>query len=275
VIELAAIHVYPVKGCRGFAPRAWELDRLGLQLDRAFTVVDSAGRFVSQREEPRLARIETELSGDALELRSAGFGAQRVSLAAGGERVPVEVWKYRGEALDQGEGAACFLSEFLGRKLRLVRVAPDHERPVAEPGSAGPVHTAFSDGYPLLIVSEAALAELNRRLPSPISMARFRPNLVFAGAAPHAEDGWGIVRVGGVELELVKPCQRCEVTCVDPELGVRAGSEPLRTLARYRRLGSGVCFGVNAVHRGPGRLALGAALQLLSSQPPPAFEPER
>jgi hypothetical protein len=133
-------------------------------------------------------------------------------------------------------------------------------------------HTAFSDGYPLLVLSEGALDALNARLPAPLPIARFRPNLVVADCEPHAEDGWRRIRVGALELVLVKPCDRCAVTTVDPETGERGGAEPLRTLARYRRRDGAVWFGQNAIALGTGRLGVGARVEVLETQPALPFD---
>ena len=274
-LSLSALRVYPVKACRGLSLEASEVDRFGLRLDRAFMVVgEDDGRFVSQREEPRLALVATELSAEALTLSAPGAGSVSVALdaAAGGPRRTVQVWRHQGDGLDQGEAAARWLSQLLGRRLRLVRTPPDHARRVNPEFAAEPAWTSFSDGYPFLVLSEASLAGLNRRLPAPLPMERFRPNLVVRGAEPHAEDGWRRIRIGELELALVKPCERCVVTTVDPSTGERSGPEPLRTLARYRRSGEGVLFGQNAVARGTGRLAVGMAVEVLETQPPPVFE---
>jgi uncharacterized protein len=271
--SLSELRVYPVKGCRGISVEAWEVDRYGLCFDRAFMVVGSAdGRFLTQREAPRLARVATELSTGALVLSAPGAGSVRVDLhATDGPRRGVEVWRHKGDAVDQGEHAASWLSDLLDRRLRLVRMPPEHERRVNPERAPHPALTSFTDGYPFLVLGETSLAELNRRLPAPLPMDRFRPNLVVRGAEAYAEDGWRRIRIGDVELALVKPCDRCAVTTVDQASGERRGPEPLETLARYRRSREGVLFGQNAVARGLGRLAVGMPVEVLETQPPPAF----
>ena len=270
--QLSGIHVYPVKSCRGIAASAWELDRFGLHLDRAFMVVDKAGSFLTQRQDPRLACVETALEESALVLRAAGIGELRVPLHGGaGERLAVTVWRHAGDGIDQGPGPASFFGELLGRAARLVRIPPEHERRVNPRHTAAPAYTSFSDGYPLLILSQASLAALNRRLAEPLPMNRFRPNLVFAQSEPHAEDGWKRIRLGALELEVAKPCDRCAITTTDQESGERRSSEPLRTLALYRRQEGAVLFGQNAVHRGTGQLRVGTPVEVLETQPPLRF----
>lgn len=271
---LSALRVYPVKSCGPLAPHGWEVDRFGLRLDRAFMVVDAAtGVFVSQRDEPALARIAPSLAGDELVLAAAGAGELRVRLGVcDGPRRRVRVWRHEGDGVDLGEPAAGWLSRLLGRELRLVGTPPDHARPVNPARSPVAAEIAFADGYPLLVVSRSAVDALNARLPEPIPFDRFRPNLVIDGCAPHAEDGWRRIRVGGLELLLVEPSDRCAVTTVDQRTGQRTGAEPLRALAGYRRRDGAVWFGQNAVALGCGRLEVGARVEVLETQPAPAFD---
>jgi hypothetical protein len=271
--QLAALRIYPVKACRGLSLETSEVDRFGLALDRAFMVVGAGdGRCLTQREEPRLALIAVALSRGALTLSAEGAGSVRIGLVPeDGPRRPVQVWLHAGDGVDQGDAAADWLSELVGRPLRLVRIPPEHARRVNPERAPQPAFTSFTDGYPFLILSEAALVALNARLAAPLPMERFRPNLVVAGCEPHAEDGWRRIRIGALELALVKPCDRCAVTTVDPATGKRSGTEPLHTLARYRRSAGAVLFGQNAVASGSGRLAVGMPIEVLELQPPPVF----
>jgi uncharacterized protein YcbX len=273
-LVLSELRVHPVKSCRGFVVAERELDRFGLALDRAFMVVDEErGLFLTQREEPRLARIVPSIEGTVMTLAADGAASVAVDLArTGGTRIPIEVWRHRGDGVDQGAEAARWLSALLGRPLRLVRIPPDHARRVNPDRVPEAAFTAFSDGYPLLVLTRESLGDLNGRLPAPLPMERFRPNLVIEGAEPYAEDGWRRIRVGPVELEIVKPCDRCGITTVDQALGARDGREPLRTLNRYRRREGAVFFGQNAVHRGAGKLAAGMPVEVLATQPPPVFD---
>jgi len=266
-LSLAALHVYPVKSCRGVSPSRHAVDRLGLAFDRAFMVVDDAGRALTQRECPRLALIEVGLDAGTLVLAAPGCAPLAFPLQErAGRRLPVTVWRHRGDGLDQGDAAARWLASFLERPCRLVRLPPEHTRRVNPARYADEAHTSFTDGYPFLVLSEASLDELNARLATRVGIERFRPNLVLRGATPYAEDGWRRIRVGRLELALVKPCPRCIVTTVDPERGERAGNEPLLTLARYRRGEEGPPFGVYAVALGEGELAVGMEVEVLEAR---------
>lgn len=244
-MHLSALFLYPVKSLRGCAAAAADLDDLGLVGDRRFMLIDSDGRFLTQRTEPRLALINSALEPGQLVLSAAGAGSVAVPRAAdpAAPRRLVSVWKSEGlTAEDAGEPAAEWLGAFLGRPVRLVRLGADFRRPVRKfPAAfterAIPLVT-FADGYPFLIVGEGSLADLNDRLIArgevPVPMDRFRPNLVIAGAPPFAEDTWPRFRVGEVVFRGAGPCGRCIVTTTDQQTGER-GHEPLRTLAAYRR----------------------------------------
>ena len=235
----------------------------------------SAGRpamFVTQREYPRLALVGTRLDDQALVLSAPGaadlviaFGLAPDSAPdADRPRVSAVVWRDTVPAIDEGDAAAEWISAFIGLKLRLVRFDPAFRRLSnrAYAGDSG-AHTAFADGYPVLVIGSASLTELNGRLGSrgadALPMNRFRPNIVIDGLDAYDEDHLSTIDIGdGVRLRFVKPCVRCRITTTDQETAQVADgldNEPLATLASYRidsRL-DGVTFGVNAiVERGAG-----------------------
>jgi uncharacterized protein len=250
---ITGLFVYPVKSCRGIELQASRLAERGLQHDREWMVVDAQNRFLTQRTHPRLAQIETALTGDALILSSSDRAPLQVPLALQGTRRTVTVWTYTGPALDQGREAAGWLSALLGEEVRLVRFDEDAQRP-CDPEFAGEsgAHTAFSDAYPALVIGEQSLADLNRRLEKngheALPINRFRPNIVVAGTEAFEEDYIDTLSVGTVRLKLVKPCTRCAITTTDQKTGKR-GEEPLLTLASYRMdtRYDGITFGQNAI----------------------------
>jgi uncharacterized protein YcbX len=172
-----------------------------------------------------------------------------------GERVECRIWNDTASALCHADGSRWF-SDFLNDDVRLVYM-PDSERRAVNPKRArrGDI-VSFADGYPLLVISEASLADLNSRLSKPLEMRRFRPNLVLADCEPFAEDRFTTLFIGEVSFRAVKRCDRCSVTTVDPSTGER-GKEPLRTLAQYRLEDGKVWFGMNLIHDGPGELRVG------------------
>ncbi len=262
---VSELHVYPVKSLRGIALSECEVLQRGIRWDRHWMLVDASGRFLTQRQLPRMALVGTGVDGDGLTLAAAGMPALRVPLEASAEPVNVTVWRDTVLAHDVSAEADRWLSSFLGVACRIVRFPAEASRPVDPAyGQAGD-ETAFSDGFPLLLTGEASLADLNRRLTRPLPMARFRPNLVVAGAAPFAEDAWRRIRVGGLTLRVVKPCSRCIITTVDPARGEVDGDEPLRTLANFRQRGNKVYFGQNVIPDGGGTIRVGDRIEVLEA----------
>jgi uncharacterized protein YcbX len=247
--RIAALYVYPVKSCRGVALSSTRVTERGFLHDREWMIVDAIGRFLSQREAPALALVRTALSAGAVELSDAGGSALSIAFDRPGARREVTVWRDTVPAIDQGTDAASWLSARLGRDVRLVRFDPGFRRACNRDyvGDSG-AHTGFADAYPLLVISEASLADLNARLASPLPMNRFRPNVVLGDCEPYDEDHIDDIAAGRIRMKLIKPCTRCQITTTDQETTVR-GSEPLSTLAGYRMNAAldGVTFGVNAI----------------------------
>jgi len=262
-ISLSGLHFYPVKSLRGISLDRVPLDRRGLRYDRHWMLIDQNGDFLSQRRIPRMALICTRLIPGGLRLCAPGMPDLELPLESGdGTETEVLVWEDRCRARLAGDEADQWLSRFLDHPCRMVYMPEATVRPVDPAfGHAGD-QVAFSDGFPLLLISEASLDDLNRRLETPLPMQRFRPNLVVRGCAPYAEDGWRRIRIGEIEFRVVKPCSRCVITTIDPETADK-GVEPLRTFNDYRRQGNKVYFGQNLIHDGVGELTRGMAVEIL------------
>jgi uncharacterized protein YcbX len=253
-VSLTGLNLYPVKSCGGVSVNESLLIETGLEFDRAWMVVDAQGGFVTQRELPRMALVQPTLKHTEVVLRAPRMLALHLAIDAVEAPVRVTVWKDEVAAYDMGDLAAQWFSDFLGQPLRLVRFDPDQKRLSSKKWTGDiEAENAFSDGYPLLVVSEASLAELNQRLTEPVTMARFRPNLVLSGLEAHGEDHLDEIRFdtpeGPVRLKLVKPCARCPIPNVNPLTG-EPGTEPGDTLSTYRadaRLDGAITFGMNAV----------------------------
>jgi uncharacterized protein YcbX len=266
--RVASLHVYPVKSCRGITLESVRMTDTGPEWDRRWMIVTPAGMFITQRSHPAMATIAVAIDGGVLRLSAPGRAPLEVPVDHAGASWPVVVWKSECLGIDAGEEAAAWLSDVLREPLRLVRQDPAKPR-LANAQYAGPdPHpVSFADAYPVLMISRASLEELNRRLPEPIPMARFRPNVVIEGVPAHAEDAMTRFRAGPVVLRGVKHCDRCPITTTDQETGVRdPHQQPLRTLATYRHdyVLKGVIFGQNCVlEAGVGeRLAVGAGLTI-------------
>jgi len=247
---ITGLFVYPVKSCRGIARQSAQLAATGFDGDRHWMLVRPNGRFVTQRELPRMALIETQLDHASLRLSAPGMTPLEVLRDEAGPARAVTVWKFEGSGLDCGDAAAAWASQYLKTPLRLVKFDPGAPR-VCSPEWTGETRavTEFSDGYPILVISRASLADLNSRLPHALPMERFRPNVVIDGVEAYDEDRMHELRVGSVSLRIVKPCTRCSITTTDQHKGAVDGVEPLRTLKEYRYDAKlkGVLFGQNAI----------------------------
>ena len=256
--RLARLFVYPVKSCAGVELREAVLTETGLDLDRAWMVVDEKGEFVTQRELPRMALVKPQLKVHEVVLRAPGMLALHLQVDTVEEPVKVRVWDDEVPAYDMGDVAAQWFSDFLGRRLRLVRFDPEHRRLSSLKWTGGAeALNQFSDGYPLLVASSASLEQLNARLAAAghaaVGIERFRPNIVLDGLEAHDEDRLGLIRIatgeGEVVLRPVKPCARCPMPNIDPATGE---SDPVvtDTLQGYRRdprLDGAVTFAMNAI----------------------------
>jgi MOSC domain-containing protein len=249
MIRITGLNVYPVKGCRGIAVESARVAATGFEHDREWLITRPDGRFITQREEPRLALIETALIDTTLRLRIPGGSELRVAPAAGRE-VEVTIWRDSCAAFDTGDEAAEFLTGYLGSPVRLVRFDARRKRASSREWTPGiEALNQFSDGFPWLLASEASLEELNRRLEHKLPMNRFRPNIVISGVPPFGEDQLHDLTAGAVRLRRAKGCTRCIVTTTDQATGLRDGKEPLQALAKFRfdRELKGVIFGQNLI----------------------------
>ena len=262
---VASLHVYPIKSCRGLDLTAVRFDEIGPLYDRRFMVVNAQGEFLTQRALPRMALIAPKLGPTALVVSAPEMPQLKVAMTQrDAKRIEVQVWRHRGPAEDCGDSAADWFSSFLEQPCRLVRWADDQLRAVNPQYARSQAAVAFADGYPVLLMSEASVGDLNGRMKQRLPMNRFRPNLVVRDCEPYAEDSWRKIRVGELELDVVKPCDRCEITTVDQLTGV-AGKEPLTTLASYRTHENKVLFGQNCVHLGFGSIRVGDPVEVLES----------
>lgn len=264
-IELSSLIYYPIKACRGHEVESWNVERMGLENDRRLMVVTPDGNFLTQREFAKLALITPILNNGTLTLSAPGFDSLQLPIRTTGFSWAVNVWKSKGvQAIDQGEEAVEWLSEWLNYSVRLVHIADGYKRIVSpEYAVNADDHTGFADGYPILLTSEESLADLNSRLEKPLPMNRFRPNIVVKGCDAFAEDTWNQIQIGDVKLAVVKPCARCEVTTIDKET-LETSKEPLKTLGKYRKHKLGAIFGQNVIPLNSGRLSLGMTVHVLS-----------
>lgn len=253
MVQVTGLNIYPVKSCRGIAVKQARLTETGFEHDREWLVITPEGRFLTQRERPQLAQVETAIDGDRLVLRKPNGTDLSLPLNLTGPEREVTIWRDKAAAFDAGEDAATWLTEHLGKPARLVRFDKRHKR-ASDTKWTGDVEALnqFSDGYPWLLISQGSLDELNRRMEKPLPMNRFRPNIVVDGLPPFGEDSVDEFVAGAVRLKVVKPCDRCVVTTTDQITGERTSDEPLRALKEFRfdKNLRGVLFGQNMILTG-------------------------
>ncbi len=255
---ITRLFVYPVKSCAGVALDQVMLTETGLEFDRAWMVVDAQGQFVTQRALPRMALIQPQLKTFEMVLRAPGMLALHVQLDKVEQAVQATVWQDTVPAFDMGDVAAQWFSDFLGQSLRLVRFDPDHRRLSSAQwtGNAEGLNQ-FSDGFAVLVTSEASLLELNQRLAAAgeaaVAMERFRPNVVLSGIEAHDEDRLDELLIntaqGEARLRMVKPCPRCPIPNIDPLTAISTPTvgDMLQTYRQTAVVGGAVAFGMNAI----------------------------
>jgi uncharacterized protein YcbX len=272
-LTLSAVRRYPVKSCRGEALESAVIEPWGLDGDRRWMVADEAGEPITAREHPRMVLIGPELTDGGLRVTAPGQPTLCVERPAAAP-VPVSVSGSGLLAQCAGQAAAAWFTAAIGVPSRLVYLAdPAQRKP--NPRFAEPTDSVmFADGYPVLLTSQSSLDRLNeliaagpRAAEGPLSMTRFRPGLVVAGAAPWAEDGWRRLRIGRASFRAVKGCDRCVLTLVDPQTAER-GKEPIATLARHRRWDGKTWFGMNLIPDTPGAvIRVGDEVEVLAEVP--------
>ncbi len=274
-LRLSGIRVYPLKGAGGFDLQETGLDSFGIPGDRRWMLARPDGQFISQRTHPRLSLVRTalpEASGDSalrFAVSAPGQGAFELVADRSHDWLDVRVHDDRFRASVGNQEADEWFSAFLGEACRLVFLPDEVLRPV-DPAYAPGHRVGLADGYPLHLTTEESLSDLNRVLPTRTNMLRYRPNLVVSGGRPWEEDEWRVLKMGGVEFHLVKPCARCTVVTIDQGSGTR-GREPLHTLKSFRKWEGKVFFGQNAVFSGTGRFRVGENVHILergSPRPP-------
>jgi len=261
-LTLTEINIYPVKSFAGISLDSVQLDRFGPCGDRRWMLVDECGVAITQRDDARLALIETQVLADVLILSLQGERIEVPFPGAAAAKCQVRVWADEVRAVDAGREAAAWLSKNLGKDCRLVFLPDDSIRPVDDRYASAGETVSFADAFPLLLLSQASLDDLNSRLETPVPINRFRPNLVVSGCEPFAEDNWRRIRVGEVEFDLVKPCDRCVMPSIDQSTAER-DTKINRVLASYRRRDGKIYFGQNLLYRKMGIVRLSSLVEVL------------
>lgn len=274
-MHLSQLSIYPIKSSAGIDLNRALLRYSGLAFDRRFVLANSRNRFITARTHPRLLLVQAALCPQGLYLTAPGLQPLVVEYAAlQSDYSEVTVWGDQIDAQRSPPGYNEWFTALLQEECQLLFFGEQSRRRVA----SHPEHPlGFADGYPLLLISEASLADLDQRCRSTVVMAQMRPNLVVSGCPAYAEDSWKRIRIGDLELELVSPCSRCVLTTVDPRSGTRDPlKEPLSVLKQYRRGADGQAyFGQNLIALNEGILNLDDPVEVLETRAPAAFIPPR
>jgi uncharacterized protein YcbX len=261
---LSEIWIYPIKSLGGIRLTEAMVQERSLQYDRRWMIVDSTSRFVTQRTVRQMALIDVEKVVNGFEVKHRSDPSTSFFLPlklVSNEPVKVQVWDDEVEAITVSHEADALLSTWLGQPVRLVMMPDWSNRPVDPDYAQEGENVSFADGYPLLVIGQSSLDDLNARLEKPVTMHRFRPNLVVEGSEPYAEDSWRNLRIGKTIFRGVKACSRCILTTIDPATGEK-GTEPLKTLATYRKRNNKIYFGQNLLAH-PGQICLGDTVEIL------------
>lgn len=259
-VRVSELYIYPIKSCRGLKLSRSEVGARGLLHDRIWMLIDKNGTAITQRNQPKMALIEVVPQESGLLCKTEGMPDLYVELRQD-KITEAEVWGTKCLAVEQAEEASAWFGEYLNTTCRLVRMEQKHKRlldPKYDPEQTHQV--GFADGYPFLVISRESLAELNSRLAAPVTMDRFRPNIVIEGLGPYAEDNLKSFRIGNIGFKVVKPCSRCVMISIDQTTAI-TGTEPMKTLAQYRTVGNKVMYGQNLIHDGQGIISVGDQIE--------------
>lgn len=264
-LTISGLHIYPVKSLGGIDVPSAQVTPRGLQHDRRYILINDKGEFMTQRAYPHMALLHPQPTTTGWTIRHALNPSWTCEIPfewSAGPEIQAPIWKDTALALQADADTNEWFTDMLHTKCTLAYM-PDHSHRQIDPGFSNPgEYVSFADGYPMLIVGESSLADLNARLESPVGMNRFRPNIVFTGDTPFAEDQYSDFSIGSVPFKAVKTCARCVLTTVDPEVGKKLSKEPLKTLSGFRNVDGRVIFGMNIIPRGDGEVAVGMELSL-------------
>lgn len=264
MLKVKSLFVYPVKSFAGSPVSSVIVGPRGPQWDRNWMVVDEENQFLTQRQLPKMSQITAQVIEDArVELHAPGidFMDYGVDEGSDSEVFKVKIWESQCEAQEVEPEVSEWVSDFLKKKVKLVRMTDNFTREIKDKYGEG--QTAFTDGFPFLILSTESMDLLNSKLGKALSVSRFRPNIVVTGCDPHEEDSWNNITVGEVSMRGVKLCTRCKIITIQPMTG-EFTDEPLKTLAEYRKTDKGIVFGKNFVHENEGEIRVGMPVEVLN-----------
>lgn len=257
-LRISEIWIYPIKSLGGISLKSANVFKKGLEYDRRWMLVDKQNRFITQREHPQLALFQLNINDEQIVIQhQTNQESARFAINTHSNNIEtVTIWDDQVQASEVDVNVSNWFSDQLKMKCRLLYFPESNSRPVDPAYAVHNDQVSLADGYPFLIIGQASLDDLNKRLHNPVTIQRFRPNFVFTGGEPYEEDHWKKFLVGDMRFTGVKNCSRCVLTTVDPATGIK-GKEPLKTLSTYRKRNNKIYFGLNLVCGSYGILQVG------------------
>jgi uncharacterized protein YcbX len=264
MLTVSGLYIYPIKSLGGIALNAARVTDRGFAYDRRWMLVDADNKFISQREVAAMALLKVSIQENGLCVKNSNKPDSFINIPFQptlSETIMVNVWEDRCRGQRVSDEADAWFSEQLGRMCRLVHMPDATRRRVDGRYALDKEITSFSDGYPMLLIGQASLDDLNSRLPTPVPMDRFRPNIVFTGGEPYQEDVMKQFSIAGIHFMGVKLCARCVITTINQQTAQQA-KEPLKTLSTYRAKNNKIYFGQNLLFQGSGTITVGDSIEL-------------
>lgn len=268
--NLTDLYIYPIKSTKGIQLQQTFVEEKGLKDDRRYMLVDANGKFITGRTHPQLTQITIEFSKKGLYVSAPDHPSFYIQSENFSDKMlSVNVWSDTVQAQHCHIDYDQWFSRFLKQDCQLVYFSDSSTRCVKNKET----QVSFADGYPLLLINQASVDQLNTHLENPVTALHFRPNLIIKGNTPFIEDCWSRIKIGEVEFEVSKPCSRCTFTNVDPKTGTADLEQPLKTLAQFRYHQGDIDFGQNLIPLNQGIIRAGDTIQVLATQQPPSYTP--
>jgi len=264
MLTVSELYIYPIKSLGGISLNSATLTDRGFEYDRRWMLVDDNNEFLTQREANGMALLKVQITQEGLLIQNSSVPGEQLLVPfepSTAEITMVTVWSNHCRAQRVNDAADVWFSKQLGFSCRLMYMPDSTNRFVDSRYAHSKEITSFSDGYPLLLISQASLDDLNNRLPAPLPMDRFRPNIVFTGGTAFLEDSMKQFEINGITFFSVKPCARCLITTIDQQTGQKA-KEPLKTLSTYRMKNNKIYFGQNLLFQGNGSITIGDTITI-------------
>ena len=274
---ISGINIYPVKSLAGISLKSSKVERRGLEFDRRWMLIDENNKFLTQREFPKMATIKTEILNDGLRVSCEENDLQISFEPQNDATETVKIWSARCKAMIYEDSINNWFSDILQTNCKLAVMPEETQRKVNYFYAVQKDdHVSFADGYPVLLIGENSLKDLNSRLSENLPMNRFRPNFVVSDSEGFAEDSWKKIKIGETIFHVVKPCARCVMTTIEQSKGEKQGTEPLKTLSKYRipkrSVKKKILFGQNLIAENAGGIIkIGDKIEILETKKPPVF----